>query len=98
MGLVQAYIHLVHSVFDDQYNYRNSLFNPFSLACFSLSLALYFSYRNNQGMVLAALSKKIAKPPTVEILELLVARRAVSFTTELGFTNFVCEGEFESVV
>ena len=49
-------------------------------------------------MVLAALSKKIVKPPTVEILELLVARRVVSFTTELGFTNFVCEGEFESVV
>lgn len=40
--------------------------------------------RNSKGKVLAALSEKILKPPTVEILELLAARRAMSFTAESG--------------
>ena len=38
------------------------------------------------------------KPPTVEVLELLAARRAVSFTAESGFTNFIYEGDFDSAV
>ena len=54
--------------------------------------------RNCEGQVLAAFSEKIAKPPTVEILELLAARRAVSFTAESGYDQFVCEGDSESVV
>ena len=54
--------------------------------------------RNSEGRVLAALSEQIVKPPTVEILELLVARRAVSFTAESGFDQFICEGDSESVV
>lgn len=53
---------------------------------------------NNEGKVLATLFKKIAKLPTMEILEILATRRAVSFTAESGFTNFVYEGNFESVV
>ena len=48
--------------------------------------------------MLAAFSEKIAKPPTVEILELLAARRTVSFTAESGYDKFVCEGDSESVV
>ena len=48
--------------------------------------------------MLAALSEQLVKPPSVEILELLVARRAVKFTTELGYAQFVCEGDSESVV
>ncbi|XP_075641969.1 uncharacterized protein LOC142613491 [Castanea sativa] len=54
--------------------------------------------RNSEGQVLAALSEQIVKPPTVEILELLAARRAVTFTAELGHAQFVCEGDSESVV
>ena len=38
------------------------------------------------------------KPPSVEILKLLAARRAVNFTTESGHAQFVCEGDSESVV
>lgn len=48
--------------------------------------------------MLAALSEQIAKPPTVELLELLAARHAVSFAAESGFTRMVCEGDSESVV
>ena len=54
--------------------------------------------RNSEGRVLAALSEQIVKPPTVEILELLAARRAVSFTAESGYDQFICEGDSESVV
>ena len=42
--------------------------------------------RSCEGQVVAALSKQIAKPPTVEILELLAARRAIFFSAELGHT------------
>ena len=48
--------------------------------------------------MLVALSEQIVKPPTVEILELLAAQRAVSFTAESGYDQFVCEGDSESVV
>ena len=51
-----------------------------------------------EGQVLAALSEQIAKPPTVEILELLAARRAVTFAAESGHVQVVCEGDSESVV
>ena len=54
--------------------------------------------RNSEGRVLAALSEQIVKPPSVEILELLAARRAVSFTAESGFDQLICEGDSESVV
>ena len=54
--------------------------------------------RDSEGQVLAALSKQIVKPPSVEILELLAARRAVKFTAELGYAQLVCEGDSESVV
>ena len=40
--------------------------------------------RNGEGQVLAALSEQIVKPPTVEILELLAARSAVTFAAESG--------------
>ena len=54
--------------------------------------------RDSEGQVLAALSEQIVKPPSVEILELLAARRAVKFTAELGYAQLVCEGDSESVV
>lgn len=54
--------------------------------------------QNSEGKVLATLSEKIVKPQAVEILDLSVERKAMSFTTALGFTKFVCEGDFESVV
>ena len=54
--------------------------------------------RDSEGQVLAALSEQIVKPPLVEILELLAARRAVKYTTELGYAQLVCEGDSESVV
>nr|POE86841.1 putative ribonuclease h protein [Quercus suber] len=42
--------------------------------------------RNNEGQVLAALSEKVRMPVSVEILEMLAARKAVIFARDLGFS------------
>ena len=42
---------------------------------------------------MAALSRKIAKPSSVELLELLVARRVPQFVQELGFCHSIFEGD-----
>ena len=54
--------------------------------------------RNGDGLVIAALSKQIIKPPSVEILELLAASRAVTFTAESGHVQVICEGDSELVI
>nr|POF18410.1 hypothetical protein CFP56_49368 [Quercus suber] len=53
---------------------------------------------NSRGEVKAALSEKIQKPPTTEILELLAAKRVVQFSLETGFNKFVIEGDSESMI
>ena len=73
-------------------NYDGAMFGESDMAEIGVVI------RNSEGQVLAALSKQIVKPPSVEILELLTARRAVSFTAESGHDQFVCEGNFEAVV
>ena len=45
--------------------------------------------RNFEGKVMAVLYEKIKKSPIVEILELLVAKRAVNITLETGFNKSV---------
>ena len=54
--------------------------------------------RNGESQVLATLSEQIVKPPSIELLELLAARHAVSFAAETGHERVVCEGDSESVV
>ena len=39
--------------------------------------------RNSLGEVMAALSEKVHKPPSIEILELLAAKYVVKFVQEL---------------
>ena len=43
--------------------------------------------RNHEGQVMAALSKKIKKPASAEILEALAARRAVSLFWSWALIN-----------
>ena len=50
------------------------------------------------GVVRATLSEKILMPSSVEILEMLAARRAAIFTNELGFKDVCFEGDAEGVV
>ena len=54
--------------------------------------------RNNRGEVMASLSKKIVMSSSVEVLQMLAARRAAIFTQELSFKNVWFEGDAEGVV
>ncbi|XP_030963604.1 uncharacterized protein LOC115984727 [Quercus lobata] len=54
--------------------------------------------RNSEGAVLAALSEKIVKPQSAELVEILAARRAVLFSSESGFHNSIFEGDSSSVI
>ena len=54
--------------------------------------------RNKRGEVMASLSEKIVMPASVEVLEMLAARRAAIFVSELGFKNAWFEGDAEGVV
>ncbi|XP_075665130.1 uncharacterized protein LOC142634749 [Castanea sativa] len=54
--------------------------------------------RNSFGEVKAALAKKIRKPPSVDVLELLAARRAALFSEELGLDRVNFEGDLEQVM
>ena len=54
--------------------------------------------QNSNGKVRAALSEKIKKPPNAEILELLVAKRAVLFSLETVTLKSMIEGDAESVI
>ena len=56
------------------------------------------AWYSESNKVLAALSEQIVKPPTIEILELLAARRVVTFAAKSGHVQVVCEGDSESVV
>ena len=48
--------------------------------------------------MLAALSEKVPMPTLMEILELLAARRAVTFAHDLGFRKVCFEGDVDLVV
>ena len=54
--------------------------------------------RDSRGEVKAALSKKIKKIPTVDILVLFAAKRAVTFSLETGTTQVVVEGDAATVI
>ena len=54
--------------------------------------------RNHAGQVMAALSEKIKKPASADILEALAVRRAVQFILELGFKRSMFEGDLEVII
>ena len=54
--------------------------------------------RDSEGQVLAAFSEKVRLPATVEVLEMMVARRSALFARELGFSQVCFEGDAELVV
>jgi hypothetical protein len=53
--------------------------------------------RDSNGKVIAALSKHITLPPTVEALEGLACRKAVSFAIDLDLQDVVFEGNLEVI-
>ena len=73
-------------------NFDGALFGEFD--CAGLGVVI----RNSNGKVSAALSEKIMKPQSAELVEILATRRAVLFSCDLGFQNSVFEGNSSSVV
>ena len=53
--------------------------------------------RDSEGMVIAALSERITLPSTVEDVEALGCRKAISFSIELGPQDVVFEGDSEII-
>ena len=54
--------------------------------------------RNEQGLVMAALSQQIPSPTSVEMVEVLAAHQALVFAKELGFDRMILEGDSETVI
>ena len=54
--------------------------------------------RNDRGVVKTAISEKILMSLSVEVFEMLAARRATIFANELGFKDVCFEGDAEGVV
>ena len=53
--------------------------------------------RNDSGLVIATLSKKIPIPCSMELVELLAVRKVVHFATKLGFRQVCFEGDSKIV-
>nr|POF03373.1 putative ribonuclease h protein [Quercus suber] len=54
--------------------------------------------RNDCGLVMAASTQIIPLPTTVEMVEVLAARRALIFAKELGFDQVILEGDYEIAI
>ena len=54
--------------------------------------------RNDHGLVMAALTQVIPLPISVEMVEVLAARRALSFAHELGFDHIILEGDSDTAI
>lgn len=53
---------------------------------------------NSEGQVMDALSERIHKPHSTQFVELLAARRAVTFYIETSFQNSIFEGNSELLI
>ena len=54
--------------------------------------------RNDHGLVMAALTQVIPLPTSMEMVEVLAARRALSFAQELGFDHIILEGDSDIAI
>lgn len=72
----------------------------FDGACFPKSdeAGIRVVVRNSDSEVMATMVEKIAKPPLVEVLKSLAARRTIVFTMEVGFHRVCLEGDVASVI
>ena len=73
-------------------NFDGTIFPNRNIA--SLRIIIY----NDYGLVMATLSQQIPLPTSVEMVEVLAARRALLFARELGFESLVDEGDSEIII
>ena len=63
----------------------------------STSAGLGVVVLDSNGQVIAALSERFSLPPTVEVLEALACRKAVSFAIDLLIQDIVFKGDSEII-
>ena len=73
-------------------NFDGAVFSQDGLA------GIGFIIRNEQGLVMAALSQQISLLILVEMVEVVAAHRALVFAKELGFDEVIVEGDFASTI
>ena len=54
--------------------------------------------RDHEGNVIGALFERIALPPSVEDVEAIAGRRAISFAEEIGLQKVIFEGDAVSII
>ena len=54
--------------------------------------------RDHEGNVIGALFERIALPPSVEDVEAIAGRRAISFAEEIGLQKAIFEGDAVSII
>jgi ribonuclease HI len=54
--------------------------------------------RDCSGMVIATLSQRVRTGASVDLIEALAAKRAITFAMEVGVTDVEIEGDFENVI
>ena len=64
----------------------------------SSDLGLGIIIRNDHGLVMAALTQVIPLPTSVEMVEVLAARRALIFAFELSFDQIILEGDSDIAI
>ena len=72
-------------------NYDGAVFTE------TLEVRIGVVIRSSSGTMLVALSEKISMPSSMEVVEILAARRAAQFTAELGLDQAIFEGDPEVV-
>ena len=75
-----------------RYNFDGAVFSQAGLAGIGIII------RNEQGLVMAALSQQIPLPASVEMVDVLAARRALVFAKERGFDRVVVEGDSANII
>ena len=73
-------------------NFENAVFEDLGAARIGAVV------RNSSGEVLAALSEINPLPSSIVALETVVARRAILFVYELGFSGIIFEGDSEEAI
>ena len=73
-------------------NFDEAVFSQDGLASIDIII------RNEQGLVMATLAQQIPLPASVEMVEMLAARRAMVFAKEHGFDKVIVEGDSATTI
>ena len=84
-------MHLI-SIMLLQMSSSNALFHDIHLAGIGVVI------RDHLGQIVASLSEQTALPSTVEAVEALACRRAITFAQEIGLQDVIFEGDSKTII